>query len=131
MVYQSIIGNMYNFNVINPWFYKFNTNVGSEYSVLFKKIDLQSVEIFLQKEKDNNDPASAIYEIMQTVASIINFYLNRNNSNKLVLNVTGKDDREITKKKGLYVKYMNNLLGQWKPELDDSDKLLFIRLDTM
>jgi hypothetical protein len=105
---------MYSFRKINLWSYKFNTSVGSIYSIILKRDSIESVEVVMLKDLDNNDNSSDVYNIMQTVSAVISDYINNNPQlNNIDLNVIGSGQDDIDQKISLYIKYIPNLSGTW------------------
>src|SRR5574343_178371 len=106
---------MYNIISINKNIFYFYTRIGNRYLLLFKRVSFESVEIFFEKAIDVGVDFDDIYNIMSSVMSVINSYLNNNSSvNLIILDIIGTDQEEINQKSILFTRYVRDLTDKWE-----------------
>lgn len=99
---------MFTYTKENSYIYKFQTNKGSKYTIGFRSISLNSTEIGIIRNSDENETSDTVYETMNTINSIINSYLKDHNLvNSILFTVIGDDDDHIDKKSILFSRYID------------------------
>lgn len=99
---------MFTYTKENSYIYKFKTDKGSSYTIGFRSTSLDSTEIGIMRDIDKNESSNTVYEIMNTVNSIINSYLKEyTRVNSIIFTVIGDDSIHIDKKSILFDRYIN------------------------
>lgn len=99
---------MFTYTKENSYIYKFQTTKGSKYTIGFRAISLDSAEIGIMRNIDEDDSVNTVYETMDTINSIINSYLKDHNLvNNILFTVIGDDDDDIDKKSILFTRYID------------------------
>lgn len=99
---------MFTYTKENSYIYKFKTDKGSTYTIGFRSTSLDSTEIGIMRDIDKNESSNTVYEIMNTVNSIIDSYLKEyTRVNSIIFTVIGDDSIHIDKKSILFDRYIN------------------------